>query len=111
MSNERLVVIIEVDTDHMEHMWSDVERGWQGRDDVQKEADSIDSGEYTPYGVTTAKVCTCCGHVTEQHVSALWGCVVESPDQSGRYELDNLDAITDDYLREVAREVIAEAKV
>lgn len=108
--NERLVVIIERDDMHMEHMWADVERGWQERKDVLEEADSIDAGNYTPYGVTTAKVCDCCGQVTEQYVTAVWGCVVESANQAGCYELDNLDAITDDYLRDVAREVIVEAE-
>ena len=108
-TNERLIVIIERDEDHMMHMWSDVDRGWQEAERVQDEADNLADGTWSAYGVTTAKVCTCCDQIKERYVTALWGCVVESTAQEGRYEPDNLEGITDDYLREVAREVIAEA--
>lgn len=74
----------------------------------REEIESIERGDYTPYGVTVAKVCECCGHVTEEYVAALWGCVVEAHGLEGRYT--SPEDVPDDYLRSVAQEVLAEAQ-
>lgn len=101
-----LAVVIEYDHEHINHVWSDVRMGLHTREEAQ----NLEDGTWSAYGVTVARICECCDQITEPYVSALWGCVVESSNQDGRYAVDNLDAITDDYLREVARDVLREAR-
>ena len=102
-------IVIERDEDHVLHIMADARSGLQDAGDVSEELGNIEDGTWTPYGVTVARVCDCCDNIEEEYVSALWGVVVETSNQEGRYALTELGRIEDDYLREVAGEVLADA--
>lgn len=107
MSATHLEIVVVYDDEHVQHLAADARRGWQDADDVREEVEGIESGAWTPYGVTVARVCDCCQQVTEPYVTALWGCVVRDDDVAGRYA--SPDEITEPYIREVAEDVMREA--
>lgn len=76
----------------------------------REEARKIESGEYSVYGVIAIKECADCGSNVDSHAmgSDLWNIVVETYGAEGTYF--DLATIPDEYLREVAKENIAEAK-
>ena len=105
----RLEVVIEYDADHVQHVMFDARRGYLEDEQAREELDNLESGEWTAYGVTVARVCDCCDSLVEPYVTALWGCVVETTNQDGRYAPSELARIEDDYLRELAVELLEEA--
>ena len=109
-TNSHIEVVIVEDEDHMAHVWSDVRMGYYEEERGQEEADNLSNGTWTAYGVTTARVCDCCDSVIEKYVTALWGCVVETSNQTGRYAVTELARIEDEHLREIAAELVEEAK-
>lgn len=103
-----LEIVVVYDDHHVQHVAADAGRGWQHDEQAREEIESIESGKYTPYGVTVAAICDCCGQEVESYVAALWGCVVETADATGRYKRP--EDVPDAFLAEVAADVLAEAR-
>lgn len=104
-----LEVVIVEDDDHVQHVQSDAQRGWLNNEDAQEELNNLSDGTWTTYGVTTARYCDCCDNVVEEYVTALWGCVVEESNQTGRYAPAGLARIESAHLRDVAQDLLEDA--
>ena len=95
--NER--VRIEYDTDYVP----------DGDYDLEEERAKLASGEWSSYMVAVDVKCGDCGNWTNYKAS-LFGIVVETSNADGVYDKGELDNISDRYLKQVACELLEEAR-